>query len=296
MIGDDEDPASAGDVQVGGTVTQIAAGGVHTCALLGTGAVRCWGANPSGELGYGNTDPIGDDETPATAGDVDVGGTVTQIAAGGNHVCALLTGGTVRCWGLSFNGQLGYGNTNRIGDDETPASAGDVDIGGTVSEISADGNNTCARLDTGAVRCWGFGTLGQLGYGNQTQIGDNETPASAGDVDVGGAVTQISVGGGHACALLGTSVRCWGDGSEGRLGYGNTDSIGDDEAPATAGDVDVGGMVTEIVAAGRHTCALLTTGSLRCWGYAGDGALGYANTSDIGDDEDPAAAGDVQVP
>ena len=60
-------------------------------------------------------------------------------------------------------------------------------------------------------------------------IGDDETPASAGDVDV---ATRIDVGFLHACATLDSgAVRCWGRGSTGALGYGNTRSIGDDEAP-----------------------------------------------------------------
>jgi hypothetical protein len=53
---------------------------------------------------------------------------VAQIRAGGYFACALLTTGAVRCWGSANSGQLGYANTTRIGDDETPASAGDVDV------------------------------------------------------------------------------------------------------------------------------------------------------------------------
>jgi alpha-tubulin suppressor-like RCC1 family protein len=48
----------------------IAAGEQHTCAVLETGTVRCWGNNHFGQLGYGNTAPVGDDETPASVGDV----------------------------------------------------------------------------------------------------------------------------------------------------------------------------------------------------------------------------------
>jgi alpha-tubulin suppressor-like RCC1 family protein len=295
-IGDDEAPAFAGDVDVGGTVTQLAAGVSHTCALLDAGAVRCWGDGDFGRLGYGNTDTIGDDETPASAGDVDVGGTVTQIAAGAFHTCALLDFGAVRCWGRGLSGQLGYGNTDTIGDDETPASAGNVIVGGTVTQIAAGGNYTCALLETGAVRCWGAGSFGPLGYGNVNSIGDDETPASAGSVIVGGTVAQVAAGDAHTCALLDTgAVRCWGFGANGRLGYGNTNSIGDDEIPASAGDIGVGGTVTHITTGGGHTCALRDTGAVRCWGLGTSGALGYGNTDNIGDDETPATAGDVPV-
>ena len=123
---------------------------------------------------------------------MNVGGTVTQIAAGGARTCALLTTGNVRCWGEGFAGSLGYGNTNDIGDNETPASVGDVNIGATATQIAASMFHTCALLSTGSVRCWGHGTAGRLGYGNEDDVGDNETPASAGDVDIGATATQIA--------------------------------------------------------------------------------------------------------
>jgi cysteine-rich repeat protein len=295
-IGDNESPAAAGNVNVGDTITQIAAGNAHTCALLDTGAVRCWGSGYEGRLGYGNTNHIGDNESPAAAGNVDVGGAVIQIAAGGAHTCALLDTGVVRCWGHGYLGQLGYGNPYDIGDDESPVAAGNVDVGGAVIQIAAGVYHTCALLDTGAVRCWGYGYHGQLGYRTANNVGDDESPGTAGDVDVGGAVIQIATGVYHTCALLDTgAVRCWGQGAYGQLGYGNTINIGDDESPATAGDVDVGGTAIQIAAGGFHTCALLDTGAARCWGVGARGRLGYGNTSDIGDDESPALAGDVDV-
>ena len=226
-------------MNVGANVTQLAVGGAHTCALLDGANVRCWGFNrsnlgtyksPSGQLGYGHTRDIGYYETPVSVGDVNVGGTVIQIAAGDIHSCALLEG-RLRSWGWNGSGQLGYGNTDTIGDDETPLSAGDVQIaasgsGVKVIQIAAGGAHSCALLDTGNVRCWGDNEHGQLGYGNTDTIGDDETPLSAGDVQTaasgsGVKVIQIAAGGAHSCALLDTgNVRCWGDNEHGQLGYG----------------------------------------------------------------------------
>ena len=295
-IGDDETPASAGDVQVGGKVASVSVGNLHACVLLENGRVRCWGNNEYWQLGYSGGATIGDDENPVSAGFVDVGGVVVQLAAGNNHTCALLDTGRVRCWGRGVEGKLGYGSMQTIGDDETPASAGDVDVGGNVVQIVAGWLHTCALLETGAVRCWGAGSDGKLGYGNTVSIGDNETPASAGNVDVGGPVIRLAAGDFTTCAVLvGGAVRCWGSGERGGLGYGTTENIGDDETPASAGDVDVGGPVTDIDIGFLHTCALLEDGRVRCWGRGENGALGYGNLDDIGDDETPASAGDVRT-
>jgi alpha-tubulin suppressor-like RCC1 family protein len=295
-IGDDESPKDVGDVSLGGAAAQISAGVAHTCAVLDTGAVRCWGNSASGELGYGSTASVGISQAPEAAGDVPLGGIAVQVGPGGFHTCALLDTGGVRCWGDGSRGALGYGNTKNIGDNETPASAGDLPLGGTAVQVAVGDFHSCALLDTGTARCWGIGEFGRLGYGNSNTIGDNETPQSVGDVPLGGTVVQLSAGGAHSCALLDTgTVRCWGHGENGQLGYGNTNNIGDDEAPETAGDVPVGGRVVQVSAGNAHTCALLDTGDVRCWGSGLFGKLGYGNTHHIGDDEAPESAGNVAL-
>jgi cysteine-rich repeat protein len=293
-IGDNESPASAGDINLGGSAIQVSSGFFHSCALLDTGDVRCWGSAFRG-LGYGNIENIGDDESPADVGDINFGGVATQIATGAEYTCALLNTGNVRCWGAGSGGRLGYGNTQDIGDDELPVLSGDVNVGGVVTQIVAGGFHTCALLNTGNVRCWGFGDSGRLGYGNINNIGDDEHPAIAGDVNIGGVVTQLTAGF-HTCALLDAgNVRCWGLNSVGQLGYGNTDNIGDDEFPESAGDVEVGGVVSQIVAGLQHTCAILDTGRVRCWGDGADGRLGYGALNTIGDDELPESTGEVPI-
>ncbi|HWZ89268.1 MAG TPA: hypothetical protein VNW92_10470, partial [Polyangiaceae bacterium] len=238
------------DVDVGGKVVQVEAGDALTCALLESHAVRCWGMAP---LGYQGLDGVGGEHTPAWAGDIDLGGPARQIAVGGAHACALLERGTVRCWGPGNDGQLGYGNEDAVGATNTPASAGDVAVGGKVTQISAGDAHTCALLDTGAVRCWGAAGHGRLGYGNHSAIGDDEPPASAGDVPVGAKAQQIVAGGDHTCALLEAgTVRCWGVGGSGQLGYGNPDDIGAAETPAAAGDVPLFDPARRVSPRARH--------------------------------------------
>jgi cysteine-rich repeat protein len=299
-------PSDAGDVPVGGTVVQLSAGGDHTCALLDTGSVRCWGAGVDGRLGYGNESNIGDsaDSLPADAGDIPLGGTAVQIAAGGAHTCALLDTGRVRCWGRGDRGKLGYGSTTNVGHtlDNLPSDAGDVGVGAAVVQIASGAGHACALRDGGTVRCWGVGSTGRLGYGDTENVGDRpeNIPGRIGNVRVGGAVVQLAGGDSHTCALLDAgSVRCWGQGAFGRLGYGHSDNIGDaaENLPDDAGDIAVGGTVVQVAAGGTHTCALLDTANVRCWGSGHQGRLGYGHTENVGDTLDnlPSDAGDVPI-
>ncbi|MCB9753846.1 MAG: DUF4215 domain-containing protein [Myxococcales bacterium] len=275
-IGDDELPDAVEPIDLGGPAVAVEAGFFHTCALLESGEIRCWGSGGHGKLGYGNTDTIGDDDPPSVAGSVDVGGLVQQLAVGDHHTCALLEGGSVRCWGWGASGQLGYGSTDDIGDDEPPSSAGPVQLGEPAQQISVGGTYTCALLESGLVRCWGNGENGRLGTGSEEDIGDDETPLAVGPVDLGGTAVQINAGRNHVCALLdGGDVRCWGSSGHGELGYENTEAVGDDELPSAVGPVNLGGAAAQVSAGVDHTCALMESGELRCWGAGPNHGQGW---------------------
>jgi alpha-tubulin suppressor-like RCC1 family protein len=253
-IGDDELPSSVGAVQVSSDpklkVTSLVAGAYHTCALLSDASVKCWGGNDQGELGYGNTESIGDDELPSSVGAVSVSSDpelkVAALAAGSFHTCALLSDGSVQCWGGGLVGKLGYGNTEDIGDDELPSSLGPVQLTNDVSlkaiALVAGGEHTCALMNDRSVVCWGYNNEGELGHANKQNIGDDEVPASAKPValNVSAAVkvTALVAGGEHTCAGFDDStVKCWGANFYGQLGYSSTKNIGDDELPIDVGAV-----------------------------------------------------------
>ncbi len=277
----------------------ISAGTSHSCAIV-SAAVRCWGFAGNGRLGYADgANDIGDDEVPAAAGTVDLGAGRSAIAvsAGEGHTCALLDDHRLRCWGFGGNGRLGYGTTQDVGDDETPAAVTPVDVGPgrAVAAVSSGGAHTCALLDDGTVRCWGYAAAGQLGYGNDTDL---HAPAGAIDLGAGRTAVAITAGVSHSCALLDNgAVRCWGYALFGQLGYGNATTIGDTETPGSVEPVDLGAgrSATAISAGSQHTCALLDDAKVRCWGYGGNGQLGYANTLSVGDDETPGSVGPVDV-
>lgn len=291
-VGDAEAITNFGYVNLGGIATSIAAGLNHTCALLDTGNVRCWGFNGYGQLGYGHTQNVGDDEQAYKYNDVEVGAPVKEIVAGGNHTCVLTTTNQVRCWGYNFYGQLGLGTNTNLGDALKPSTALPVNLGGgTAVQLSAGGNHTCALLDNGYLRCWGLNSSGQLGYG---PTGNRSTPGL--DVLTSSKVLQVATGNDHTCALLNTgTIKCWGQGLYGQLGYGNKNNV-NSPVNTAAGDVDLSGATAYRVSAGMtHTCALLSTGTARCWGRNNFGQLGYGNLLDIGDTELPSAAGDIKL-
>jgi len=298
-IGDDEPASTAAVVSLGGPVQQLTTGLSHSCVRYGDGTVRCFGRALEGQLGYGNNQAIGDDELPSVAALVPTGGAVQSVVSRGGsfHTCALRVDGQVRCWGHAGMGRLGVpGLAGNVGDNEPADSIASVSVGGVVVELSTGAEHTCARLDDGNVRCWGSNASGQLGRGVLGNVGDDEDPSSVAVVSIGVPVTAITTGFFHTCALLqGGGVRCWGRGNNGRLGYGNTAWVGLANLPSDVTDVNVGGVAVQITAGNAHTCALLVGGTVRCWGWAAQGQLGYGNLQDIGDDELPSAAGDVPV-
>lgn len=291
-------PHTAGDVQLPtlDPVAQLVAGANHTCVLLQSGLVYCWGLNSSGQLGYNRTDNLGDGEAVTAFGFVTLGDLATRIAAGGNHTCAVLQSGAVRCWGLNSSGQLGRGNMANIGDNETVYSAGNLDLGAgvVVRDLALGGAHTCALLTTGAARCWGANSSGQLGYGHASNLGDNEPISGQANVSLTGTVRKLVAGENHTCALTDAgTLRCWGYNGYGQLGQSHSGgtSWGDatNELPSNLpSDIATGAQVTDVTSGGNHVCALSSDGRMKCWGNGSSGQLGYGNTSSL---TTPAALG-----
>jgi alpha-tubulin suppressor-like RCC1 family protein/phosphatidylethanolamine-binding protein (PEBP) family uncharacterized protein len=240
-------------------VIQLSLGGSHSCALLGTGGVVCWGANSFGQLGDGTeTDRL----TPVSVTGLTEG--VAQIAVGNDHSCALLNSGAVRCWGFNPSGQVGDGSSgsNRL----TPVNVTGLTNG--VTQIAAGGNASCALLGTSQVRCWGSNSHGQLGDG--TFGIDRLTPVGA--INLSEEVLQLETGGGHTCVLVASGdVQCWGSNLDGAIGNGGSLQL-IQLTPVGVSGLDDG--ASHIALGGSHTCAALKTGAVRCWGSNWTGQIG----------------------
>ncbi len=265
-IGEPPPAANAAGLSVVG----LAAGLQHTCLLTTTGAVYCWGYNGFGQLGSGSS--INFQPSPKPVSGLSSG--VTQITAGAYHTCALLTTGTVMCWGYNLQGQIGVANPTPPAGPEYFTPVAIPSLTG-VSAIAAGYDFTCAVV-SGGVKCWGNNKWGTLGVPITTA--NSDTPVDVTGLGSGSGASSITAGFDHACALLSGAVQCWGTNSYGQLGNGTTDPP---SSPVTM-PVTVTGLsgATAIAAGSQHTCALVgNPGTVRCWGENTFGQLGTGNTT-----------------
>ena len=159
------------------------------------------------------------------------------------------------------------------------------------TSISAGGSQTCAMDNSsGIVKCWGKGDYVGLGDSINRGDGANEMGSNLAFVELGTGrtATAIASGGSHTCAQLDNdSVKCWGEGTQGRLGYGNSNNLGDGANEMgdnlTAIDLGTGRTATAIASGTLHTCALLDNASVKCWGSNNGGQLGQGNTDNLVD-------------
>ncbi|MCB9730845.1 MAG: hypothetical protein H6744_19920 [Deltaproteobacteria bacterium] len=277
-------------------VTDVAGGLDSTCARRSGGEIVCWGGGSEGQLGDGTTDghlapapiiglaPFGacgvcDDEDPCTtdacaatlacevgpdtdglpcapfgacaSGVCGAGPDLrTRLAAGASHTCAVRADGSAACFGDNTKGQLGVpdiaGSSSPV---EVPSLAPFVDI-------DSFERHTCAVTDQGRVVCWGLNDDGQLGNGGKVTGPDLVEAAGLAEA------IDVSVGSYHTCALSsGGQVHCWGRDFGHQVGNG----------PPTADvlepfAVPLDAPAVQVVTGDSASCAVLSGGSLRCWG------------------------------
>lgn len=230
--------------------TELASAG-PTCAIV-NGVLNCTGNNSLGSLGNGL---IIDSARPVKT---QIGGKLEHVAVGSAHAC-VVSDGVPYCWGYNGYGSTGTGD---VGTDHiVPAR-----VSGTftnLKELKAWSNETCALSDEG-MQCWG--SLVNIGHGT------NATPVS---ISLPGTATSMAMGTYQTCVLINGGVYCWGRNGYGQLGRG---TISNDETSV----VIVTGLesgVKKIVGLSYSMCALLDSGSVKCWGANEYGQLGNNSTT-----------------
>ncbi|WP_437951063.1 hypothetical protein WME98_09770 [Sorangium sp. So ce296] len=283
-------------------ISAVTAGYMHTCALYqpfswSQPGLKCWGRNGSGQLGQLQIGDRGDEPREMFQmhfTDLGAGRRAKSADSGSYHTCAVLDNDELRCWGYNMHGQLGLGDSQNRGDSALEMvflSTIPLGTGRTAKAVAAGESHTCVLLDNNQVKCWGLNAGGSLGLGDLNPRGHTTAtkPASLPVVQLGGANDEakaIAAGGQHTCAILpDDTVKCWGANDYGQLGQGHTNSLGDSTAtePEDFAAIGLGGPVSAISAGWRHTCALLSNGTVKCWGLNDHGQLGLGHNQNQGD-------------
>lgn len=291
----------------------IVAGGEHACALLIDNSIACWGGNDAGQVGENGGEPQTSPRRLAgirQASEVTAGFAATcsrgsedrlqclgrmhsgfpgnpaprvaalvanarEVGLARLHGCVLDRSGGVACWGSNHFGQLGDGRAPGCGGEisrgrDTPAPVPELN---GVAAIAVGDTGTCARLESGAVTCWG-----RLGLPDAL-----ESRARCGPTPIEGlrSVKQVVVGSHHGCGLRQDGeVYCWGANAIGQLGIlreGTTPTGRGGGGHPRVGPTKVTGLddVVELSSFGRaHTCARRRGGQVFCWGRNAEGQLG----------------------
>jgi alpha-tubulin suppressor-like RCC1 family protein len=164
----------------------------------------------------------------------------------------LLASGVIKCWGNNTNGELGTGSAS--GYSTIPLAV--VAIDASIDEISASTDRTCAVLASGGVKCWGYGSY----YATGQYVSTYQPTTVAG---IAGPVVSFATGVDHTCFLLdGGAVQCVGRNDAAQSGAGYV--MNTTQSPADVIGLD--GGILALGAASHHACALMSNGTVRCFG------------------------------
>jgi alpha-tubulin suppressor-like RCC1 family protein len=197
--------------------------------------------------------------------------TAAMVSTGTSHSCAVTTAHGVKCWGYNGWGQLGNGTTV---DSAIPLDVVELGAGSGAIAVSAGESHTCAVTSAGAVWCWGYNGSGELGNGTSAS---SNVPVQVSGLDAGSGAVAVSAGADHVCARTSAGVVwCWGYNYSGQLGDGTTT---DSNVPVQVTGLIAASGAATISAGDYHSCAVTSTGVVKCWGDNRSGELGDGSTA-----------------
>ena len=244
------------------TPVEIGAGWWHTCGLMESGKIYCWGGGVFGQMGDGTS---ADNNYEMRQVSLPFGRTGKTIAVGEHHACTIADNDEVYCWGNNEEGAVGAS-----GYQDTEATPVHVDLPGNLYAISIGAGNehTCVAVNNGRAYCWGDNYYGQLGA--STTDWNSYTPLIV-QIPGNRDVVSIAAGGFHSCAVLDNGkVMCWGADNWGQLGDG-----GANENVNYPVYVSMGSNTARAIVTGWHTsCMILDYGDTQCWGRNSKGQVG----------------------
>jgi alpha-tubulin suppressor-like RCC1 family protein len=249
-------------------VKKVSVGDNHSCAIIDSGTLACWGSASSQQNGYTN-DIFGPRAVGTTSGNGVVYNTYKEIASGSEHSCAIRAdaSSSIDCWGSNSFGQLGIGFATARSQTANPVLAG-----GAYSKLGLGSNHSCAIAGDGTLKCWGGNNYGQLGNGTK----DTNPPAGA-TITPTAIISnaQYAEVSGKLFATCGITVlgglECWG--SSGITGaLGNSPSV-NSFVPAV-----IGSGYSALSVAQYYSCTI-NAGELKCWGTNYYGQFAAKNTT-----------------
>ena len=209
--------------------------------------------------------------TDASADGNDAGPAILQVDMGDETACALLSDGTVWCWGEGQSGELGTAPSTTISPPVQIASLSNM------TAVSVGQGAACAIDKASNLYCWGLNTNGQLGHDPsgdvlcRTTDKCQPTPTKVAGI----LVKQVSVGAGTTCAVTtsGTAV-CFGLNNTGQV---NGVATGAMSVPAPTVVPTLPSTIIEVATRfpSGSTCAIDSTNKLYCWGLNLEGQLGH---------------------
>jgi alpha-tubulin suppressor-like RCC1 family protein len=263
-------------------VEDIATGYSHTCAVLANGPVACVGANNYGQAG--STVDNGDHGSGLFSGPpphVTPLATTTPwnasaVTGGGEQSCMILKDAQTKCFGRNYYGQLGHAFSVGTNNPEPTPTTVNFGSGVTASQVAMGSEAACAVVTGGVAKCWGDNRYGKLGNSSQSEEYAAHTDPAV--VPLTAAAKNIDIDYWHACAaLVNGEVYCWGNNQSGALG--NDVDLGLQKTHYTPTSVAIAGPAKKVATGGDHSCALLESGVVQCWGNSTYGQAGTGNSS-----------------